>query len=130
MTRRALLILLPLSALTLGADQRSDILDIVTPLASALSAGDSQAFLGGFDRKMPGFDDLAGWVTGLLDAYEITSSVDLFEIKGEDIDLDWSLRLRSRVATGKSDDRRDVVTIRIGKGKKITSLRPLEFFKS
>lgn len=128
MTRRAFT-LIPLSAMLVIADERTDLLDIFTPLASALAAGDAQAFLSSFDRKMPGFDDLSGWVTALLDAYEVTSSVDLFEVKGDDIELDWSMRLRSRVPTSQSDDRHQVITVRLGKNKKITFLKPIEFFR-
>lgn len=111
------------------ADERTDILDIFTPLASALAAGDAQAFLSGFDHKMEGFADLSAWVTALVETYEITSSVDLVRTQGDDIELEWSVRLRSRIPTAKSDDRQQSVIARIGKNKKITSLRPLTFFK-
>lgn len=128
MTRRVFTAI-PLSAMMLIADERTDILDIFTPLASALAAGDAQAFLSGFDHKMEGFADLSAWVTALVETYEITSSVDLVRIQGDDIELEWSVRLRSRIPTAKSDDRQQSIIARIGKNKKITSLRPLSFFK-
>ena len=111
------------------ADERTDILEIFTPLASALAAGNAQAFLGDFDRNMPGYDDLSNWVVALVDEYEITSSVDFLESKGEDIQLEWSMRLRSRIPGAKSDDRKQVLAVRVSRKKKVVSLQPLTFFK-
>jgi len=120
---------LPLAAVLCIADERSDILDVITPLASALSAGDAAAFLGGFDKDMPGFDKLTTWITGLIDAFEITNSVDLYSSNGDDAELDWSMRLRSHLPGGNAEDRHQLLQVKIGKNRKITSVTPLEFFR-
>src|SRR5689334_16574571 len=82
------------------ADQRTDVLDVVAPLASALSEGDATAFLSAIDKNMPGYGDLVANVTGLVNAAEITSSVEFLSADGNTAELDWYMQLKSREAAG------------------------------
>jgi hypothetical protein len=124
-------VLVALFALVLpaSADDRSDVLDAVAPLASALSSGDAAAFLGGFDKNMPGFDELSANVNALLAQAVITSSVE-FISRGKDdtAQLEWYMEVKSKEEEGSLERRRETITIRLGKGK-LLSITPVTFFR-
>jgi hypothetical protein len=113
--------------LTAAAAERTDVLERVEPLASALSAGDAAAFLGAIDRKMLGYGDLVANVTGLLNSAEVTCSIELVSVKDDTAELDWYMQVKSREDAGVTQQRRGRVTVRLGK-KKLLSISPVQFF--
>ncbi len=133
MTRRALL-LLPL-AIALRADSARDAWDLLSAAASALSAGNAEAFLGCFDSRMPGFEELRAGVTALLREAEPRSSVELLTNEGDDrsrvVKVDWTLNVVSRQDGVGSTRREKTVTFRMekrGRTWRITGMEPAGFF--
>lgn len=124
MSRAALLLL---AAVAVFADARTDVLDRVAPLATALSDGDAASFLGAIDKNMPEYGVLAANVTGLLNAAEVTSSVEFVSASGDTAELDWYMQIKSKEQSGVTEQRRGRVTVRFGK-KKVLSILPVEFF--
>ena len=128
-TRRALL-LIGLAAYSARADERTDILDIVSPLATALADEDATGFLAGIDPEVPDYGRLRDFVMGLLNEAWVSSSVDLVRVKGDVAELDWSMRLRAKSPAGGSEERRQTLTVKIDrKRKKIVALEPVAFFR-
>lgn len=120
--------LLCLILFTAWADERTDVLETVAPLASALSDGNAAAFLGGVDKSMPGYADLVSNVTALLSAADITCSVEFVSAKGDTAQVDWYMQVKSKEQAGVTEERRDTITVRLGK-KKVLSLAPITFFR-
>ena len=120
-------LLLGLFLFTAAADDRTDVLEAVAPLASALSEGDAAAFLGGIDKDMPGYGDLVAGVTGLLNEAEVTCSVEFLSRKGGTAELDWYMQVRSKEQAGVTEQRHQTVVVRLGK-KKVLSIGPIDFF--
>src|SRR4051812_34086359 len=120
-------LLLCLFLFTVAADERTDVLETVAPLASALSEGNAAAFLGAIDRNMLGFGELESTVTALLNQAEVTCSVEFLAGKGDAAELDWYMQIRSKEQAGVTEQRRQTVTVRLGK-KKVLSIGPIAFF--
>ena len=118
---------LALCVCTAAADPRTDVLERVAPLATALSEGDAAAFLGAIDKTMPGYGDLVANITGLLDAANVTCSIDFVSAKDDTAELDWYMQITSKQQAGVAEERRGRVTVRFGK-KKILSIGPVSFF--
>jgi hypothetical protein len=136
--RRAILALtaLPLAA-PLGADDASDIWELLTQAAAALSAGNAREFLDAFDRSMPGYQMLATNISGLVGEYEVESSIELLTEQGtgstRTIELDWYLQLIEQQDETNTIRRREGVTCRLMKIEKkwrIVALEPIAFFAS
>lgn len=131
---RSTFLMLPLAAV-LRAGPSEEVWDMLTSLAAALSEGNADAFLGDFDRAMPGYQQLRANVTALLSVAEVQSSIELVDDRGSDssrnVELDWFLRITPRREAVLSTRRQQRVKCRVEKsGKKwrIASLEPLEFF--
>jgi hypothetical protein len=110
------------------ADDNSDILEIFAPLASALSDGDALAFMRPIDKSMPDRAKLSDNVNALIAESTVTSSVELIRIEGDKVELDWSMQIKTRGATGVSAQREQTVTARISSKKRILEIGPIEFF--
>lgn len=89
----------------------------------------------GFDKGMPGYDNLRTQVTALVNQADVTSSIEPVEEQGDEttyrIDLDWFLQVRSLLDNGPIVERRQIVHCQLRKDKKdwkIVSLQPIEFF--
>jgi hypothetical protein len=136
MTRRT--ILLALAALRLrGADAAEQVWEVLTSMASALSAGDAPGFLHAFDRSMKGFEDFRVAVTGLVAEAEIESTIDPVENTGDDayrtLEVTWSMRLIGRSELQKLIERQATVTIRLARerGKwKVVGFEPANLFRA
>jgi hypothetical protein len=124
MLRLAVLLLVAGAAV---ADERTDVLDWVAPLATALSEGDAAAFLGAIDKNMPKYGDLEANVTGLLNAADVTCSVEFIASEGDTATLDWYMQIKSKEQAGVAEERRGRVTVRLGK-KKVLDISPVSFF--
>src|SRR6267378_2234531 len=76
----AIALVLALACSGSRADERSEVLDVIAPLADALTNGDALAFLKPIDRDMEGFAQLRDNVLALLAEAEVASSVDLISV--------------------------------------------------
>ncbi len=116
-----------LIAIVAAAETPPDVLDFFRTAAEALSQSHPSEFLGKFDRKMPGYDQLRYEIEGLRD---VGSTIEVVSDEGDDhrrsLELDWLLEVADQ------KPRRMIVKCRIEReGKKwmITALDPVEFFK-
>lgn len=129
MTRR-LALLFP-AVLVSGLSQnedRAEVLGLVSPLASALSNGDVDAFLRHIPDDSPNRTQLARNIRGLLGQAEITSSVQLKNLEKGRAELDWYMEIRSRATQSVMERRKQPVIVTIRNGA-IFSLEPVDFFK-
>ena len=134
MTRRRLFLVMAAAPL-LRADEAQDVRDFFGQLVSALSEGNADQFLRGFDRSMPGYEMLAVNVAALLERADVQSSVEVLSDEGTDsrrmLELDWFLQFVEVQAAGGSTQRREQVhctLARQGKKWRITALEPLSLF--
>jgi hypothetical protein len=119
----------------LFADTHSDIIDVFTAMAAALSDTNVPEFMGAFDKDMAGYGKLKTDVTALMTQADISTSAEPIKEEGGDatrsMDLDWYLQVRSLIPDGPIVTRREIIHAELrkqGKHWKIVSLQPLEFF--
>ena len=124
-----------IAAAFLLADTHADIVDLFASMAAGLSDSNVPEFMKACDKDMPGYGELKGGITALMNQAEIASSVEPIKDEGDDtkrtVDLDWYLQVRSRMPDGPIVNRREVVHCDLrkeGKHWKIVSLQPLELF--
>jgi hypothetical protein len=134
MTRR-LLLLVPFVPRLGAADAEEQVFDLFTTIASWMSAGDAGAFLDGFDKTMPGYEQFRANVTGLLAQAEVHSSIEFRRNEGSDtarsVEIDWFLQIKERYETGAVTRRRGIVKCRVekaGRRWKVFSLEPQSLF--
>jgi hypothetical protein len=123
-TRRAALCL---PALLLG-DERSDVLDAVTPLASALSNGDAEEFMRRIAEDFPNRSQLANYIQGLIAQAELTCSVRLVNVETDRAELDWLMDIRGRATQMILERRKGTVFVKVRR-RTVVSLDPITFFK-
>jgi hypothetical protein len=112
----------------LWADERTDVLDAVSPLATALSNGDADAFMRRIPDDAPNRSQLADYVQGLIGQAEITCSVRLLNVEKERAELDWLMDIKGRATQSILERRKGKVVVVVRK-RAIVSLEPVEFFK-
>ena len=134
MTRR-LLLAAPFASRLIAADATSQVYELVTDAVSYLSADNAQAFLGCFDKGMPGYEKFAASVTGLVQQCEIQSSVEVLRNEGDDaaraVELDWLMQVKLRYQTEQIERRHEVVKCRAqkaGRKWKFVALSPQSLF--
>jgi hypothetical protein len=117
------------------ADAHSDVIDVFTAMAAALSDENVPEFMNAFDKDMPGYGKLRTDVTALMYQAYISTSIEPIKEEGDDttrkLDLDWFLQVRSPLQAGPIVHRREIIHCELrkqGKHWKIVSLQPLEFF--
>jgi hypothetical protein len=132
-TRRALLF--AVLAASLRADSADEVWDLLSSMATGLSAGHAGEFLGACDPAMPGFAELRSNVTALLVQTEVQSSIDLVSNEGDGrsriVEVDWLLRIIGRAQVSGSTNRQERVKCgfeRQGKRWRTVSLEPRAFF--
>src|SRR5258708_36690264 len=90
--RRAAFLMAAVLAL---AEPPADVLTFFGSAAEALADGDSRAFMGKFDRNMPGYATLRAEIEGLLAAHEVGSTIEVVNDEGDNrkraLELDWLL---------------------------------------
>ena len=133
MTRRGLLA--AFATLPLCADEAQDVWSLLSGLATALSEGDTVAFMNAFDRSMPGYQELQNNILALFAQYQVSSSIDLASDKGDDqmrtVEVDWLLQIVEQQETQSVTRRRELVRCQLVKRKKnwrIASFAPMGFF--
>ncbi|MBC8166582.1 MAG: hypothetical protein H7Y20_12005 [Bryobacteraceae bacterium] len=126
MTRRTWLTLLA-CVTTLTADERSDALDKIAPLADALSNSDPDSFIRQLPKDMPASRELRENVAALMAVAEVTSSVEVIEVTKATAELDWYIQIRSRATKSVVERRRGIVKISFNK-RRLESIEPASFF--
>ena len=117
------------------ADTHADIVDLFASMTSALSDDNPAGFMAAFDKTMPDYEKLRGYITGLIGQAEITSNVNPVKDEGDaskrSVDLDWTMRIHSREAAGPMVEREQTIHAELVKQKKhwrIVSITPIDFF--
>ena len=130
-----LLILFLLLRLPLLGDAEQDITEVVSTLASALSANNPQLFLKTLDHDMPAYRDLEHDLTALANDTLIGCSIELIGNSGSETaqqaDLDWYMVLSSKQDENLIERRRTKVSVKLEKrGKKwvVTAFNPVSIF--
>lgn len=124
MTRRAIFGLLALPAL---AADRDEVVAVLMRLAAALSAGDPVEFFRHVDAGFPERSTFRAHVEALAARYELSCSVELTDLNGDEATADWFMELKGRAPGGPSERRRQTVRA-VVRGKKLFSLTPLSLF--
>jgi hypothetical protein len=129
------LLIASLALASARGDAHSDVIALFGSLAAALTDWNVPAFMDGFDKDLPGYDNLKTQVTALVNQADVTSAIVPIKEDGDDakyrIDLDWFLQVRSLLDNGPIVERRQVIHCQLRKEKKkwkIVSLEPIEFF--
>ena len=126
----ALLLLLMLAF----EDPPKDVVDFFRSAAVELSEAhdnrSGRAFLGDFDKSMPGYAALSDQIEAMIAAGEVSTAIDFVNSEGNarkwTLDLDWLLQCEGQ------RPKRQVVKCTIekrGRKWKITSIAPIEFFR-
>ncbi len=119
----------------LAGDTHSEIVEVFTSMAAALSDSNVSVFMNAFDKDLAGYGKLKIDITALLTQADISSSVEPIKDEGGDathsMDLDWLLQVRSQLPDGPIVNRRQIIHCELrkqGKHWKIVSLTPMDFF--
>jgi hypothetical protein len=130
-----LLILVLLTQLPIFGDAEQEVTDVVSELASALSANNPQRFLKNLDHAMPDYRKIEQDVSALAGDTLIGCAIELITTEGapaaQTADLDWYMSLKSQQDENLIERRRVKVTIKIEKrGKKwvVTAFSPISIF--
>jgi hypothetical protein len=117
------------------ADTHADIADMFASMTAALADDNVAGFMHGFDKNMPAYDTLTGYMDAMVAAAEVTSAIDSIKDEGDEakrvVDVDWTLQIRSRQQAGPLIQREQTVhaeLVRDNKRWRIVSISPLEFF--
>jgi len=129
-------VLIVAAAAALLADTHAQVVDLFASMTSKLSEDNGAGFMAGFDKNMPDFSRLQGYIDALISQAVVSSSIDPVKDEGDDskrsVDLDWILQIRSREASGPLIERHETVHAELVKQKKgwrIVSIAPLNFFE-
>ncbi len=114
-----------------------DVLHILSDAVEALVNDNPSGFMDLFDPKMSGYSVLREEIEGLLNANDVSATIDIVSDKGDEykrlLELDWLLVIGEKnSSSGHKETRRQVLTCSIerhGKQWKIVALEPLAFFK-
>lgn len=109
------------------SDERTEILELVAPLAAALAEGDAARFMRHIASDMPGRSTLRANIQALVDQADVTSSVELRRLSNGAAEVDWYMQVRSKATLAVLERRRTIVTVEILQGR-IKSLAPLSHF--
>jgi hypothetical protein len=111
-----------------SADERTEILELVSPLASALSNGDADAFMRRIPDDAPNRTQLGNSIRALLAQAEMTCSIQLRSYEKGVAELDWYMEIRSRATASVMERRKQIVTVRL-RNREVFSIEPVDFFK-
>ena len=114
-------------AICVIADDRTDALDVVAPIAAALSDGNTAAALAAIPRELENYAEVRENLTALIVQAEVTSSVDVVSAEAGSAELDWYMQIRNRSTKMLIARRRGSVKIRFRK-RKLLALEPASFF--
>jgi hypothetical protein len=133
---RNLALIAAAAAVAAVAETHTGVVDLFASMASKLSDDNAAGFMDGFDKSMPDYGKLRDWIAGLIAQAEVSSSIEPIKDEGDEVkrsvDLDWTLQIRSREASGPLVERQQTVHAELVKQKKrwrIVSITPLDFFE-
>jgi hypothetical protein len=109
-------------------DERTGILEIVEPLAAALSESRGDDFMAAFAPEMRDREELYRHLSALIAFAEVTSSITLLRAENGRAQLDWYMEIRARATGSVVERRRDKIAIRVSAGK-IQEFAPVDFFR-
>jgi hypothetical protein len=115
-------------ALQAFADERTDALEAVSPLASALSNGNADDFMRRIPDDAPNRSQLSDNIRGLIGQAEMTCSIQMRSYAEGRAELDWYMEIRSRATSSIIERRRESVVVRV-RNKEILSIEPVAFFR-
>ncbi len=135
MRRRHFLLAAAVTAALGRADTLDELTELLRVMASALSESNAEVFLRGFDPSMPGYEPFAANVRALAAEYELSSTIDFRDQKGDDhvqtLELDWLLDIKGKGASLQFVRRDQIVKLRLERQNKkwrIVAIEPLSFF--
>ena len=118
------------------ADTHQDVLDLFASMTSKLSDDNAAGFMDGFDKSMADYGKLRQWIAGLIAQAEVSSTIEPIKDEGDEtkrsVDLDWTMQIRSREASGPLVERQQTVHAELVKQKKrwrIVAISPVDFFE-
>ena len=131
--RRRLFLLASLAARLL-ADAAQQVFDLFTSMATALGASEPGPFLNAFDRAMPEYQKLVGYIQAITSQSEIVCSIDVLSDQGDEkertAELDWLLQLTApQMPVVRRREKIKCRLRRSGRKWKIVSFQPVDFFK-
>jgi hypothetical protein len=109
-------------------DERTDAIEAVAPLATALSNGDATEFLRRIPDDSPDRLQLSDNIQALIGQAEMTCSIQLRAIREGRGEFDWYMEIRSRATMSVLERRRENVVVHF-RNKEVFSLAPVSFFR-
>jgi hypothetical protein len=126
----------PFLRLVARADASGEVWALLARMAGALSADNPDGFLEPVDPAMPGYEQLATFVKGVVQQAEVRSVIDKVVDEGDNrartIQLNWLLQMKQRGAGDRTENREQLVTCKLakqGQQWRVVSLAPIDFFK-
>ncbi|MDZ4800629.1 MAG: hypothetical protein SGI92_20925 [Bryobacteraceae bacterium] len=130
-SRRAILLaavaLAPVPLAALLADGRTDALDMVAPLAAALSSDERDGAGWNPPRDLPNAAELRTNIDAMMAQAVVASSIDVLSVESGKAELDWFMQIRSRSSATLVEQRRGTIKIAWTK-KRLTQLEPASLF--
>lgn len=126
-SRRTILLAVAAVPMGLRADNRTDALDMVAPLAAALSSDERDGAGWAPPRDLPNAAELRENIAAMRAQAVVTSSVDVLSVENGEAELDWYMQIRSRTPGVLVEQRRGTVKIAWTK-KRLTRLEPASLF--
>jgi hypothetical protein len=117
-----------LGARWLCAQDRAAYVDVLGGMAAALAASEPTEFLRFVDASAPERDRLRTLVEALLAQAEVTSSIEVIDIQAGLARVDWYMEVRGRAPGARVERRRQELAVRLNAHRRVTELRPVEFF--
>jgi hypothetical protein len=110
--------------------------DVLTSMATSLSAGNSSAFMKSIAAAYENRQDLAVHIQSLINSGEISSSVSLQYTSGgeskQTARVDWYLAVSNRVSNINISQRREILEVvfaKEGKRWRVMGITPADFFR-
>jgi hypothetical protein len=130
--RRALLAVLSAAVLK-AADDADYALRAINRVTTALSGGDAEGAIGGFDKSCSDYEKLEGYFAALTSSFSITNEADVVDehSSGDSttLTLDWTLTLES-LASDASERREQQVAAQIARNSgRIVAFSPADLFR-
>lgn len=128
MLRRSFLALCPL---VLCADQKPPIYELLSHLASYMSAGNPEGVMSSFSKSMKGYGNIEANVGALTAQSDMICDIELQDESGDEqaraAEVTWFLEIRSKQSDGPTERREKNVKLTFrkeGKNWKIASIDP------
>ena len=100
--------------------------DTIAAMSAALADNNAAAFLEFVDRKMPGYERLKANVEALMDQAEVHSGVDQIVEDGNEVTVEWELRIAPRGDPSRTEVRRETLRLKFERQEKRTKLVALD----